>query len=73
MKGRSPEETAQLSGMAQSMGYLFAAIGPLVAGALTQATGSWTAAMLLIIILAALQVGVCFFVDRVSWTELRPS
>ena len=73
MKGRSPEETAQLSGMAQSMGYLFAAIGPLVSGALTQATGSWTAAMLLIIILAALQVGVCFFVDRVSWTELRPS
>lgn len=73
VKGRSPEETTQLSGMAQSMGYLFAAIGPVLAGALTQVTGSWTAAMILIIILAALQVGACFFVDRVSWTELRPS
>lgn len=73
VKGCSPEETTQLSGMAQSMGYLFAAIGPLVAGALTQVTGSWTAAMLLIIILAALQVGMCFFVDRVPRAELRPS
>ncbi|MGW1510339.1 MFS transporter [Streptomyces sp. NPDC002394] len=33
---------ARLSGMAQTVGYLMAAAGPLAAGALHQATGSWT-------------------------------
>nr|WP_265861881.1 MFS transporter [Streptomyces sp. SKN60] len=33
---------ARLSGMAQTVGYLLAAAGPLAAGALHQATGSWT-------------------------------
>ncbi|MFI8517391.1 CynX/NimT family MFS transporter [Streptomyces sp. NPDC085481] len=33
---------ARLSGMAQTVGYLLAAVGPLAAGALHQATGSWT-------------------------------
>ncbi|MET9930082.1 MFS transporter, partial [Streptomyces sp. NPDC006324] len=34
---------AGLSGMAQTVGYLLAAAGPLAAGALHEATGSWTA------------------------------
>ncbi|MFD5326131.1 MFS transporter [Streptomyces sp. NPDC127092] len=33
---------ARLSGMAQTVGYLLAAAGPLAAGALHQTTGSWT-------------------------------
>ena len=33
--------TGALSGMAQSLGYLLAATGPLLVGALHDATGSW--------------------------------
>jgi CP family cyanate transporter-like MFS transporter len=36
---------ATLSGMAQSIGYLLAAAGPVVAGALREATGGWQAAL----------------------------
>ncbi|MFD3531023.1 CynX/NimT family MFS transporter [Streptomyces sp. NPDC058664] len=41
-----------LSGMAQAVGYLLGAVGPLAAGALHQATGSWTLPI-------ALVLGVC--------------
>ncbi|MFI8963200.1 CynX/NimT family MFS transporter [Streptomyces sp. NPDC053493] len=50
---------ARLSGMAQTVGYLLAAAGPLAAGALHQATGSWTLpiAAVLGVCAAALSVG----------------
>ncbi|WP_433202194.1 MFS transporter [Dactylosporangium sp. CS-047395] len=38
-------QAAALSGMAQSVGYLVAAAGPIVVGALHDATGSWTPAL----------------------------
>jgi len=37
------QQAASLSGMSQSVGYLLAAAGPMVAGALHTATGSWAA------------------------------
>ncbi|GGZ99689.1 MFS transporter [Streptomyces spiroverticillatus] len=43
---------ARLSGMAQTIGYLMAAVGPLAAGAVYQVTGSWTVPI-------ALMLGVC--------------
>ncbi|MCX5440745.1 MFS transporter [Streptomyces sp. NBC_00056] len=47
---RSPDSTraAQMSGMAQGVGYLLAAAGPFVLGALHDATDGWTAPMLLL-------------------------
>ncbi|NUU25558.1 MAG: MFS transporter, partial [Streptomycetaceae bacterium] len=41
---RSPDShaAAQLSGMAQAVGYVLAAFGPLAAGAFEDATGGWT-------------------------------
>lgn len=50
-RGRNPHETTQLSGMAQSLGYLFAASGPIVCGVLAQQTGSWDAALIVMIAL----------------------
>ncbi|QHS15209.1 MULTISPECIES: MFS transporter [unclassified Shewanella] len=38
-----PHQAASLSGMSQSVGYLLAAVGPMVAGALHTSTGSWDA------------------------------
>jgi Cyanate permease len=35
-------EAAELSGMAQSLGYLLAAVGPVLVGGLQDITGSWT-------------------------------
>lgn len=57
---------AQLSGMAQTVGYLLAAIGPIAAGAVHQATGGWTVpiALVLGVCAAALAVGLFAARDR---------
>jgi MFS transporter, CP family, cyanate transporter len=41
LRTRTHETTAQLSAMAQSVGYLIAGLGPLIVGALHAATGGW--------------------------------
>jgi CP family cyanate transporter-like MFS transporter len=41
LRTRHHEQTAALSGMAQSLGYLLAATGPVVIGALHDSTGGW--------------------------------
>ncbi|WP_062306033.1 MFS transporter [Demequina subtropica] len=66
LRGRTSAETTQLSGMAQSIGYLLAAAGPVAAGVLAQATGSWTPTLVLLLVFAAgqLAVGVAVGVDR---------
>ncbi|SDQ15123.1 MFS transporter [Quadrisphaera sp. DSM 44207] len=43
---------ASLSAMAQTAGYLVAAAGPLLAGALGEATGGWTAPLLVLVAVA---------------------
>jgi MFS transporter, CP family, cyanate transporter len=50
---RSPDtrHTAQLSSMAQFIGYLLAATGPLVLGAVHQSTGAWTVPLSILIAL----------------------
>lgn len=42
LRARDVPHTAALSGMAQSAGYTFAALGPLAIGALHDVTGGWT-------------------------------
>lgn len=44
---------ARLSGMAQTCGYLLAAVGPLVLGAVHQATGGWTVPLVLLLAVCA--------------------
>jgi MFS transporter, CP family, cyanate transporter len=50
MDADDPAHAAALSGMAQSLGYLLAAAGPVAAGALRDATGSWTPALIGLVI-----------------------
>jgi MFS transporter, CP family, cyanate transporter len=45
LRSTSSAQTAQVSGMAQCVGYLLAAAGPVAIGALYDLTGSWTIAM----------------------------
>jgi CP family cyanate transporter-like MFS transporter len=49
---RSPDalHAAELSGMAQTVGYLVAAVGPLLVGFLYDLTGGWTAPLVLLLI-----------------------
>ncbi|ORT57713.1 MFS transporter [Streptomyces sp. CB03238] len=57
---------SRLSGMAQTVGYLLAAAGPLAAGAVHEATGGWTVpiALVLCVCVAALAVGLLAARDR---------
>ncbi|MGW5520796.1 CynX/NimT family MFS transporter [Gordonia sp. NPDC003950] len=45
LRSSSPAQTGQVSGMAQFVGYVLAAVGPIAVGALHDSTGSWTVAL----------------------------
>ncbi|MFJ3584433.1 CynX/NimT family MFS transporter [Streptomyces sp. NPDC090127] len=55
---------SRLSGMAQTVGYLLAAAGPLTAGAVHQATGSWTVPIVLVLCVCAAALGVGLLAAR---------
>ncbi|WP_436534727.1 MFS transporter [Actinoplanes sp. HUAS TT8] len=57
-------QAAALSGMAQSVGYLVAAAGPIAVGALHDATGSWTPALIVVIVLEAILIGFGYLSGR---------
>jgi CP family cyanate transporter-like MFS transporter len=54
---RAPDaaHAAQLSGMAQTVGYVLAAAGPFAVGALHDVTGGWTVPLLLLLALLVIQ------------------
>ncbi|WP_376863144.1 MFS transporter [Bifidobacterium leontopitheci] len=60
LRGRTAEETVALSGMAQSIGYLIASVGPFAFGALSEASGTWSAPFVLVVVLALAQCAVAF-------------
>lgn len=57
-------QAAELSGMAQSIGYLMAAGGPIAIGLLHDATGSWNAALVVLLLLVVAQLGVSVLAAR---------
>lgn len=66
LRARDHEASSALSGMAQSIGYIVAALGPVAFGALHSATGGWIAslALLLAVLVGQLVVGVYAGRDR---------
>ncbi|SEF67396.1 MFS transporter [Paenibacillus sp. UNC499MF] len=54
LRTRSAQQSAELSGMAQSFGYLLAAAGPILFGFLHDTTGGWTTPLLLLAAIAVL-------------------
>ncbi|EHU3551956.1 MFS transporter [Listeria monocytogenes] len=52
MRSRNAQQAGELSGMAQSIGYAFAAIGPLFIGLLFDFTKQWTLPLIVIIIIS---------------------
>lgn len=57
-------QSSELSGMAQFVGYLVAFFGPLGTGWLHEATDSWDLPLLLILILMIINVGLAWLVSR---------
>jgi MFS transporter, CP family, cyanate transporter len=56
LRTRQVHETARLSAMAQTVGYVISAFGPLLVGLVHDATGSWTAPLLLLLALLVPQL-----------------
>lgn len=74
-RSRSAAVTARLSGLAQPLGYILAAVGPIVAGALLDATGS-IPAMLALMAATGLLLAVAGFLagrHRMVDDEMTPS
>lgn len=68
MRASDAVHTAKLSGMAQSGGYLIAALAPLIAGLLAQTTGSFTPALIMMVGCAGLQLIAAVFTGRTPTT-----
>lgn len=56
LRARTSEETAKLSGMAQGVGYLIAATGPLLFGVLHESTEGWTTPLTLLTAVLVIQI-----------------
>lgn len=56
LRTQTPSQAAALSGMAQSAGYLFAALGPVLVGALQDLSGNWLFPILLLMGVATLML-----------------
>ncbi|MEE2035402.1 MFS transporter [Rhodococcus chondri] len=69
LRTRTVAQTAQLSGMAQCIGYLLAASGPVVAGAMFDLTGTWSAVLVLVAVCAVGQAVVGAFAGRDRFTH----
>ena len=54
MRARNAREAGELSGMAQSVGYIFAAVGPILIGLLFDMTDTWTAPLIALVIVSIL-------------------
>jgi CP family cyanate transporter-like MFS transporter len=73
LRGGSPQGTTRLSGMAQSLGYLLAACGPIAAGALAEATGGWSASLVLVGLLGTVQLVAGILAGRMKAPPLARS
>ncbi|ANS75678.1 hypothetical protein AWM70_14630 [Paenibacillus yonginensis] len=56
LRARTAQEASEISGMAQSIGYLLAATGPFLFGAIHDAANSWNMPMLLLFAAAAVLI-----------------
>ncbi|MEW2922615.1 MFS transporter [Muricauda sp. ANG21] len=55
LRSRDSDEATSLSGMAQSIGYIIAATGPSLFGAIIDVIGSWTPALTVLFVIAILK------------------
>lgn len=56
LRARTAEDTAQLSGMVQGLGYLLAGVGPFLFGLLHEVSGGWTVPWLMVMVVYVVQI-----------------
>jgi len=56
LRSHDAESATELSGMAQSIGYLVAATGPIIFGSIFDVSGSWTYSLVFLFVIAALKL-----------------
>ena len=71
LRARTPADTAGLSAHAQSVGYVLAAAGPLLVGAVHDRTGSWTPPLLLLLALLVPQAVAGLLAGRSRYVGAR--
>lgn len=64
MRTYTANQSSELSGMAQAIGYLIAFFGPLGTGWLHEATDSWDLPLFIMLILMIINVGFAWLVSR---------
>ncbi|MDH5108045.1 MFS transporter [Lentilactobacillus kefiri] len=64
LKTRTPNETASVSGMDQSFGYLLAATGPMICGWMHGLTTNWFAVLIFLLLVTFVMTFVGLLVDR---------
>lgn len=64
IKTDEPEQTAEISGMAQAVGYILAAFGPVGFGYVQQLTGSWNLPLILLLVVVIILALAGLAVDR---------
>lgn len=69
----SPNQASKLSGMAQTVAYLVAFTGPFGAGWLHEATGSWDAPLLFILIVTVINVVFSWLASRPIMIDGKPA
>lgn len=75
LRTRSPGDAARLSGMAQSLGYLLAALGPILFGSIHDASGSWELVLAILLALSCIVIllGIGAAKDRYVAVEDSPA
>ena len=69
LRAHTADGTAALSGFTQSLGYLIAAIGPFLVGAIYDATGEWAAPLWLLTVLVLPLLAVGAYAGRPAYLE----
>ncbi|WP_152234020.1 MFS transporter [Bifidobacterium leontopitheci] len=64
LKTSTTEEPTQLSGMAQCVGYLLAAVGPMLAGTIYDITSGWRTVLIMLAVLAVAQTAIGIIIGR---------
>ena len=63
LKTSNPEQTAQLSGLAQTGGYVLAALGPALFGLSFDLFSSWMPAILILLVLTVIMTATLFYIE----------
>ncbi|PIC97288.1 MFS transporter [Sporosarcina sp. P26b] len=72
LRTNTPDQAASISGMAQSIGYLLASVGPVLFGMLHDFTGSWTAPLYTFIVVATILFISGMYAGKKRYISLEP-